>query len=256
MPARAIWKGVLNISDLQVPVKLYSALIDRSVHFRLLHRRDQAPVQQIMVNAKTGKPVPFEETQKAYRISDDECVILTHSELEELEPEKSRTIEVSEFLPKSCIDYRWYDRPYFLSPDGDEQVYLALAHALEKSQKLGLAHWVMRDKEYAGALTLYKGYPILITLRYAEQVMPLSQLRGPQGEPLPEKEQLMARQLINMLGADFRPERYHDEYRHRVMDLIKRKQQGKEIEKIAAKQHRPSTDLNRALRESLQRTRA
>lgn len=256
MSARAIWKGVLNISDLQVPVKLYSALVDRSVHFRLLHRRDQAPVQQIMVNAKTGDPVPFEETQKAYQVSNEECVILTHSELEELGPEKSRAIEVSEFLPKASLGYRWYDRPYLLSPDGDEPLYLALAHALGKSQKLGLAHWVMRNKEYAGALTLHKGYPMLITLRYAEQVMPLSQLSGPQGEPLPEKERLMARQLINMLGAKFQPERYHDEYRDRVIELISKKRQGEEIEQVQVKQHKPPADLNRALQESLQRARA
>lgn len=256
MAARAIWKGVLCIHDLQVPVKLYSALVDRSVHFRLLHRKDQAPVQQVMVNSKTGKPVPPDEIQKAFPTTNNRSVILTPSELDELQPPKSREIEVSEFLPRQNIDHHWYERPYYLTPDGSEQNYLALSQALERSQKVGLARWVMRNKEYTGALTLHQGYPMLITMRHAHQVVPLAGLEAPGGEDLSPRDLLMARQLINMLESDFDPMQFQDEYRARVLELVAEKQQGKNVKKLKPKQPQPSSDINKALQASLQRARA
>lgn len=256
MAARAMWKGVLRFGDLQVPVKLFSALQDRTVHFRLLHRRDRAPVQQVMVNSKTGKPVPYDQIQKAYQTDNNQSVILTREDLDELQPTKSRDIEISEFLPKHNIDHRWYERPYYLGPDDNVDAYIALAQALDQSQQVGLAHWVMRNKEYMGALTLYEGYPMLISMRNADQVLPLSELDAPTGEPLSARDLLMAGQLINMLEAEFDPQQFQDEYRGRVMELIADKQQGKKVKKFKSKANTSSTDLNKALQASLQRARA
>lgn len=256
MAARAMWKGVLRLADVSVPVKLYSALEDRGVHFRLLHRKDQSPVQQVMVNPTTGKPVPYEETLKAYSTSNHERVLLRAEEMDALQPPKSRDIAVTEFLPLNQLDHRWYERPYYLGPDGDDQSYSALAQALSGSNKMGIAHWTMRNKQYNGALTLYRGYPMLISLRHSRQVVSVADLQAPSGDPLSPKDLLMARQLIGMLEAEFDPEQFRDEYRERVIQMIAEKRQGKKIKKLKPRPAAAPTDINEALRASLLRARA
>lgn len=256
MAARAIWKGQVQIGELCVPVKLFSALSDRSVHFRLLHRRDKAPVQQVMVNCRTGKAVATENIRKAYQTADQQRVIMTEEDLEELQPEKSRTIEVTQFLPRQNVDHSWFARPYYLSPDGSEELYAALSEALNQSEQVGIARWVMRNKSYTGALDIYRGYPMLVAMRSAEQVVPLSALDAPSGEPLADRDLLMARQLINMLEAEFDPTEFSDQYRQRVMQMIADKRNGKKVKKLRPKPAEAPSDINEALRASLQRARA
>src|SRR5690606_16183198 len=128
--ARAIWKGVLRLEDVEVPVKLYSAVEDKRVSFRLLHREDGVPVKQVMVNPDTGKVVEYEDIQRGYVTPEGRIVRLDPSELDELEPEPSRDIEVLRFVPPDAIEHRWFERPYYLGPDGDADAYFALAAAL------------------------------------------------------------------------------------------------------------------------------
>src|SRR5690606_6733246 len=129
------------------------------------------------------------------------------------------------------IEYRWYLRPYYLGPDGDEDAYFTLVAALGRDDLEGVAHWVMRDKEYFGALRLHRGYPMLVTLRYAEELVPLEGFGpAPDGE-LDPKQVKMAGQLIEMLSSDFEPERYEDEYRESVLDLIERKHKGETVKR-------------------------
>jgi len=251
MPARAIWKGVISFEDIEVPVKLYSAVEDRNVHFRLLHREDGQPVRQAMVNPDSGNVIPFNKTKRAYRTEEGTLVILSKEELETIQPEKSRRIEVSRFLPYQVIDHRWYDRPYYLGPDGSPEAYTALTRALASSQREGLAHWVMRNKEYYGALRLFQGYPMLMSLRYQAQVVSVEELPTPKGKPLDKKELEMARQLIGMLESDFEPEEYQDDYRERILELIKKKQKGGSIKRPARKPKKPSDDVTSALEASL-----
>lgn len=255
MAARAIWKGVIRFGDIAVPVKLYSAMEDRSVHFRLLHRKDKSPVKQAMVNPETDEVVPYQETLRAYRTEAGDLVVLSQDELNDLIPAKNRDIRILHFLSKQVIGHRWYQRPYYLGPDGARDDYFALADALQASDREGLARWVMRNKEYLGVLRLFQGYPMLVTLRYAEQVLSAQDLEPPRGKPLDKKELSMARRLIGMLEAEFEPTEYQDEYRDRVLQLIARKQKGGRVKKAPRREARASGDLTRALEESLRSAR-
>ena len=251
MAARAIWKGVIRMEGFSVPVKLYSAVTDRKVHFRLLHEKDRQPVKQVMVNPETEQIVRQQDIQRAYRTEAGEAVILSREELEEMNPEPSRDIEILSFLPVEAIDHRWYDRPYYLGPDEQSGAYSALVKALEDEQREGLARWVMRKKEYFGALRLYRGYPMLMSLRYTDQVVSSDALKPPSGKTLDKKELDMAHELIKMLSADFEPGEYQDDYQAELRALIEKKQKGEQVKRVKPKARKPSEDLSQALQASL-----
>ncbi len=255
MAARAIWKAVLHCGNARVPVKLYSAIEDQSVHFRVLSRKNKQPVRQAMVNPETDEIVAHEQTRRAYVSDNGDRVILEPSELAALEPEASRTIEILAFLPPEELDHRWYERPYYLGPDGDSNAYFALADAVEASGLEGLARWVMRGREYLGALRLYQGYPILLSLRHAGEVVAVEELKAPGGSALNAKELAMARQLIGMLDAEFDHASYHDEYRSRVLELVKSKAKGRRLRLVKPSRKGPSDDIAGALRASLKAVR-
>lgn len=253
MAARAMWKGIVRFGEIRVPVKLYAGVEDRGIHFRLLHNKDKQPVRQAMVNPETDTVVEYDETERALQTAGGDLVRLRPEELEALEPEPSRDIEILRFLPRRTIDHRWYDRPYYLGPDGNEDRYAALAAALGDASLEGLAVWTMRKKRYAGALQLYRGYPMLMSLHHAEQVVPVDTLEPPKGKPLDTRELDMARQLIGMLEAEFKPEEYHDEYRQRVLEMIERKAQGRSVKVVPFRRRAASEDLSKDLEASLKR---
>jgi DNA end-binding protein Ku len=199
--------------------------------------------------------VPHEETGRAYITDAGDRVLLNQSELEALEPVPSRDIEILSFHPPHAIDHRWYDRPYYLGPDEDSTEFFAMADALEAMQVEGLARWVMRNKSYVGALQLYGGYPMLMSLHHAEEVIPVEALKPPEGPPLDPRELGLARQLIEMLESEFHPQEYHDEFRERVLEMLAAKAQGKPVRKRAPKQREPSIDISHALEASIQQAR-
>jgi len=242
MSARAIWKGVLNLgADERVPVKLYSAVQDARVHFRLLNAATERPVKQRMVSSASGDPVPKERVQKGLPTDDGRFVVLSDEELETLEPPPSRDIEVTRFLTPDALDPAWYDRPYYLGPDGDEDGYAALADALRTQGRLGIARWVMRKKEYAGALRLEGVHLLLVTLHHAGEVVPASALPVPRGREPEPQELRMAEQLLDALAGEWSPADYQDEYRERVLDLVRAKAEGRTIE-APAFQRQPAGD--------------
>lgn len=244
MAARAIWKGIIRLGDVPVPVKLYGAVEEKAIHFRLLHKKDMTPVRQEMVHPETGEVVPAEAIRHGYATEAGEMVILTDEELKGLEPESSRDIEISRFLPCSAIDHRWFERPYFLGPDGDPEAYFALVAVLRSAGTEGLARWSMRSKEYFGILRLEQGYPVLITLRHAEEVVQLADLKIPAGREVDKKELALA--------DSFDPAQYKDEYRERVMGLIAGKASGKIVRLHKSAPKKTTRDLKKALEESLQ----
>ena len=171
MTARVIWKARIRYKMVSVPVKLYSAIEDRKVHFRLLHAKDLVPVTQKMVDPRTREPVPAEMVRRGVESGPGEFVLLEEEQLRALEPQESREIRVSRFIDPDRMSHRWYDRPYYLGPDGDAPAYSILAGALEREEKVGLARWTMRKKSYIGALRVRDGYLMLVTLRYAGEVI-------------------------------------------------------------------------------------
>lgn len=257
MAARAIWKGVIRFADVELPVKLYSAVEDRTVHFNLLDPDAGSRVKQRMVVPSSGDPVPREEIRKGFETAPGELVVLSDEEVEALSPEASRDIEITRFVPEAEVDHTWYDRPYYLGPDdsGGEDVgrdYFALAEALSKRGREGVARWVMRNKEYVGALRAEGDHLALLTLRHPGEVIPADDLSPPGGRKLDAKELDMAEQLVDALADDFEPEGYVDEYRERVMELIEAKAGGGTIEVQAPEPEKEeSDDLAGALEASL-----
>lgn len=253
MAARAMWKGVVVFGKEKVPVKLYSALQDRNVHFRLLDAKDDAPVKQVMVNPETEEFVAKEQIKRGVISAEGDVVMLDESELTALEPESSREINVLHYVPLGAIDRRFYRRPYYLGPDGSESQYAALAEALNETEREGLVHWVMRNKSYVGALRVYQGYLLLVALRTADEVVSIDTIRTPKGSEPNEREVKMSQQLIEMLAADFQPEQYHDEYRERVLELIETKKAGgKKVARLRQRRAtKPPQDLADVLEASL-----
>ncbi len=252
MAARAIWKGILKIGGTKIPVKLYSAVADRTVRFHVLDDRHLMRIKQHMVDADTGEEVSNDKIQKGYELEPGRFVILSDEELESLKPEPSREIEISEFVPPEQISQQWYERPYYLAPDGDQKNYFALAEALTNREVAGVAHWVMRNKSYVGVLRAEDGYLFLVTLRNAGEVISARDLPKPAGPAPTAKELAMAKTLVSMLAGEFNSADYKDEYRQRVMDFIERKAKGKAPRLRAVKTRAKTGSLDTILAKSLE----
>lgn len=252
MAARAMWKGIIRFGDVRLPVKLYSAVQDRSVHFRLLHERDGVPLEQRMINPSTGRKVEYSEARRGLEIERDLFVVFTPEELDALQPEPSRDIRITRFVEPSQVNHQWYDRPYYLGPDGSEREYAAFARALERRGRDGIARWTMRKKAYLGALGARDGHLLLVTLRHADEIIPASQLEAPEGRELEPREREMAEKFVGALQDRFDPGEYRDEYRDRVLQLIQRKAKGEGIEAPAYEEKEPAReDLADLLERSL-----
>jgi len=252
MSARAIWKGNLKLGAAKVPVKLYSAVQDKTVRFHILDQNSKMRVKQHMIEPESGKEVAAAEIQKGFEVEPGTFVILGKEELAELEPEASREIEVAQFLPPSQIPPEYFDRPYYLGPDGDQAAYFALAEALQKKNREGVVRWVMRKQPYVGALRAVDDYLMLFTLRNAEEVLSARDLPKPSGRAPDKKELAMATQLVELLKGEFDPKDYQDEYRERVMEFVEKKAKGHKPRLQLVKSKRKAASLDKVLSKSIE----
>jgi DNA end-binding protein Ku len=227
MAARAMWKGSIQVGRTELPVKMYAAVQDKSVHFRLLHKTDKEPLKQHMVDPETGDVVESKEVKRGFVDDGGVVVMLDDEELEDLEPEGSRDIEITRFVPRTALSHGWYDRPYWLAPESSAGSYYALADALESEERIGIARWVMRKKQYVGALVPESGFLTLVTLRHAGEVVEASSLSAPGGRAIDKKELKLADQLIGALEGEWNPDDFRDEYRDRLMEFIEKKAKGR-----------------------------
>jgi len=251
-----MWKAEVDIEDVRIPVKLYAAVADASVHFRLLHAKDQAPVKQQMVDPETQKPVAPELIRRAIEVDRGIYVVIKPEEQQALEPKPSRAIAVERVVSAEKVDERWFDRPYYLGPDGDDDAYFDLAHALEKNSWIGIAHWVMRKKSYAGALYGSDGYLLLDTLRNTQDVLQIDAVRPPSDSKPDPREIKLAEQLIGTLEERFDAAAYKDQYREQVLALLEAKSRGKVVRFPKAARRKPTDSLLRDLQASLKGTRS
>ncbi len=254
--ARAIWSGSISFGLLNVPVRMYSAVARRNIALREIREKDSARIKHRRVAEGTDEEVPYDEIIKAYELTPGQYVPLTKDEMAALAPEKTRAIEVKDFVDLDEIDPMYFDSPYYLGPaDGAEKAYGLLAKAMKASGKVAIARFVLRNKEHLAAIRSDGNVLTLTTMRFADEVVPVDEL-----EILPEKaqkpakrEQEMAEQLIESLSTDFEPKAYHDEYREQLLALIERKAEGKEI--VASEAEAPKAtkapDLMAALEESI-----
>ncbi|MFO0745431.1 MAG: Ku protein [Myxococcota bacterium] len=227
MSARAMWKASLQVGPHAVPVKLYSAIEDRAVHFRLLDARDETPVVQELVELGSDEPLPPDAARKGVELDEGVFVMLTPEELAGLEPEESRSISVERFVPPGAVEESWYDRPYWLGPDGATSSYFALVEALRAEERIGIAHWTMRKHRYHGALRVSGDHLLLVRLRHTEEVIPASALSAPTGRTADPKEVALAEQLVGALAGPFDPSELAGTYEQRVRELVEAKASGK-----------------------------
>jgi DNA end-binding protein Ku len=229
---RAIWSGAISFGLVNIPVKLYSAVSRKTVRFHQIDSGTGQRIQQRRVNPASGDEVPYENLVKGYEIGPDRYVTLSPEELEAIEPQKTRTIDIEDFVDLDQIDPIYYDHPYYLVPDtGAAKAYRLLLDAMDSAAKVAIARVVLRSKENLVAIRPRRGVLTMETLLFADEVIPpdsFDELPA-DGKKTTKRELQMAEQLIESLSSDFEPEKYRDEYRDRVLDLIERKAQGEEI---------------------------
>jgi len=234
---RAIWSGSISFGLVNIPVKLYSAVSRKTVHFNQLDARTNSRVKQKRVSSEDGTEVPFEQIVKGYELSSGAWVVVTDDELAALDPKAVRTIDIDEFVDLSEIDPIFYDSAYYLAPADASKPYALLAEAMREAGKVGIAHFVMRTKQYLAAIRPSNGVLMLSTMVYADEVndpAEIPELADLAEVELPPKELAMARQLIDSLAGDFEADKFTDTYRMAVLGLIDRKAAGEEIVAPAA----------------------
>jgi DNA end-binding protein Ku len=253
--ARSIWRGAISFGLVNVPVKLYSAVSKKTVRFNQLHEKDHSRIQLKRFCADEDQEVPYEEIVKGYEISPDRYVVITPDELENLDPKKTRSIDIEDFVDLDEIDPLFYEHPYYLAPDtGAAKPYKLLLEALKETNKVAIARVVIRSKEYLTAIRPAGDVLTMETMLFADELIDPGDLDELPDEDVraTEREVDMARQLIESLATEFDPTKYRDEYRERVLELIERKASGEEIA-IPAEPEAPAAvpDLMAALEASL-----
>ncbi len=260
--ARAIWSGSISFGLLNVPVKLYSAVSKKSVSFRELRESDASRVRHKRVAEADGEEVDYNDIVKGYEIAPDQYVVITKDELEELDPKKTRAIEIQDFVDLDDIDPIYFDHPYYLGPDkGAERAYALLVKAMSQAHKVAIARFVLRNRESLAALRPMDGVMTMATMRFADEVVSTGEISEVLGEEVeaPKKKELdMAKALIDSLTSDFDASKYRDEYREEVLALIERKAKGESIVSSETEAPAPTKapDLMAALEESLAAVKA
>ncbi len=250
---RSIWNGTITFGLIAVPIKVHSAIEDKGVHFHQVHEKDGARIRQKRICSKEGKEVPYKEVAKGYEVREDEYVMLAKEEIDAAAGERSRLIELEEFVCRADIDPVFYDRAYYLGAgDAGEDAYRLLHDALERTERAGIGRWVFHNREYLVAVRPVNGTLALHTMRFADELVDAGDLDVPEPSRAPAKREIeMAGALVESLHGRFRPSAFEDTYRERLLELIERKAKGEEIELPEADDAERSDDLMAALEASL-----
>jgi DNA end-binding protein Ku len=259
---RAIWTGAISFGMVTVPVKLYSAVNRKTVRFHQLSGKSGIRVSQKRIDPQSGEEVPYESIVKGYEIAPDRYVVIEPGELETLQPKKTKTIEIEDFVELSQIDPMYYDHPYYLAPGpGGAKPYRLLLEAMRDTNKVAIARVVIRSKEQLVAVRPMGDALGMATMLFADEVLPpdrIDELADAAEVKTTKRELDVAKQLVESLAGDFEPEKYHDTYRADVLAMIERKAQGEEIAVQPAPEEisEPAPDLMSALKASLEAVRA
>jgi DNA end-binding protein Ku len=259
--ARSLWSGSISFGLVNIPVKLQTAARDKSIRFHQLHQKDNARVQYKIFCPVEDREISRDEIARGYEISSGQYVLVEDQELESVEPEKTRRIDILDFVDLAEIDPLYYDRPYYLLPDERAgKSYQLLVEAMEKANKVAIAKFVMHDKEYLAAIRPLEGVLCLEIMHYADEVvLPSQAAEGVARSKVSDKEVEMALALIDQLTGKFEPAKYKDDYRQKVEAMIQRKAEGQEIvtQPQAQEAQRPGKVINlmEALSASLARAR-
>lgn len=257
MAPRALWKAVLKLGSASVPVRLYSAVQDRTTHFHLLHESDHVRVHERMRRVDDESLVESADARSGYLLESGEVVLLDKKAQATLAPKPTRDIAVLHSVPQDRLPLAAFARPYWLGPDGaDTDEYFALAQALLDEKVFAISEWVNRGKHHFGALGALEGRLILVELRSADQWLDTKGVQTPKASELNAREVSMAEQLIGGLDGEFDHARYHDSYHEQVAALVEAKAHGRKLPKTRApRRSEPAKSLADALNQSLRALR-
>lgn len=258
---RSIWTGAISFGLVTVPVKLYSAVNRKTVRFHQLSGTSGVRIAQKRVDPQSGEEVPYEDIVKGYELAPDRYVVVEPDELATLQPKKTKTIEIEDFVELSQIDPIFYDHPYYLAPGpGGAKPYRLLLEAMAESERVAIARVVIRSKEQLVAIRAMGDVLEMATMLFADEIASpdqLDELPDPNEVKTTKREVDIAKQLIDSLAGEFEPDKYRDTYREDVLALIERKAEGKEIaiQPEAEEVPAPTPDLMSALKASLDAVR-
>lgn len=254
---RAIWTGAISFGLVTIPVKMYSAVQRKSVRFHQLNGKTGVRIQQKRVDPSTGEEVPYDDIVKGYELSPDRYVVIEPSELEALDPKKTKTIDIEDFVEEADIDPIFYDHPYYLAPGaGGAKPYRLLLDAMRETGRVAVAKVVIRSKEQLVAIRPMGEALEMSTMVFADEVLGadrLDEIPDPDEVKTTKRELDIAKQLVDSLAGAWEPEKYRDTYREEVIALIERKASGEEIAEQPAleEDEAPVPDLMSALKASL-----
>jgi DNA end-binding protein Ku len=253
--ARAMWKGSLAFGLVNIPIELYSATRDHRPKFRLLHAKDESPVRYERVCQTEGKPVGWEDLVKGYEYEKGQFVVVTKDDFKTAALEKTKTIDILDFVDPTDIDERYFETPYYLQPaKGADRSYALLREAIRESNKVGIAKIILRDVQHLAAVEAIDDALVLTMMRFSDELADLDDFRFPRAEGIRPAELKMAKQLIDNLSAEWQPDKYTDEYRDNLMKVIQAKLKGRQpkLRERETAQSADVVDLMARLRASLE----
>ena len=253
--ARAMWKGSLAFGLVNIPIELYSATRDHRPKFRLLHAKDESPVRYERVCQTEGKPVGWDDLVKGYEYEKGQFVVITKDDFKTAALEKTKTIDILDFVNPDDVDERYFETPYYLQPSkGADRSYALLREALRDSGKLGIAKIILRDAQHLAAVEAIGDALVLTMMRFADELADLDDFRFPRVDVIRPAELKMAKQLIDNLSAEWKPEKYTDDYRDNLMKVIQGKLKGRQpkLKERETAQSADVVDLMARLRASLE----
>ena len=255
---QSMWSGTISFSLVAIPVHLVKAVEPGRVSFRMLHSKDHSPLMRRMFCPEDEKIVPPDEIIRGYEIGPDKYILVTDEELESLTPERSRTIEIVEFIDMKDVDPIFYDHPYYVLPSkGGEKAYRLLVEVMRRTNKAGLAKFVLGEREYLVAVKSTGGALSLITLHYSEEILSDADITAETREAeLEEKNRI--KEVVKGMIADFNPDRYADERQRKITKLLEKKVKQKalvEAPEIEEEEGEGPVDLVAALEESMRKVK-
>jgi len=253
---RAIWKGSISFGLVTIPVELHTAVRDHRPKFRMLHARDKSPVRYERVCQREGKPVAWEDLVKGFEYEKGQFLVLTKEDLKAAALNKDKAIDIMDFVKGDEIDDRYFETPYYLTPQkGGQHAYALLREALKESGRVGIAKIIIREAQNLAALEVIDNALVLTVLRYADELVDTAALEFPGTEKVRKAELDMAKMLVENLAAEWDPSKYTDEYRDNLMKLIKARMKGErpKLPTAEAPQEGNVVDLMERLRQSLEK---
>jgi len=252
--ARALWKGSIAFGLVNIPIELHTAVRNHRPKFRMLHARDKSPVKFDRVCIREGEPVAWEDLVKGYEYQKGHFVVLTKEDFQAAALEKTRTVDIIDFVAADEIDDRFFETPYYLTPvKGGERAYALLREAMRETGRIGIAKFILRDAQHLAALEVIEDALVLTMMRFADELVDTKQYDFPASEGVRKGELDMAKALVNSLAAEWDPSKYADQYRENLLRVIQGKLKGKEVTLEPAGEPRQAevVDLMERLRRSL-----